>query len=134
MKPGTIFLRAGCRLPDGLGLKQEQLGDSWMSADNMASTALDAAVRGAGWHFMWLAAPCSRRGFGRTEESATKHAIIHALSRIRARFNAAELESIQIARYPRFWIAKATVSTRHVQQAASLSIVDEMSIRQLSPQ
>lgn len=133
MKPGTIFLRAECRLPDGLGLKQEQFSHSWMSAENMASTTLDAAVRGAGWHFMWLAAPCSRRGFGLTAEAATRHAITRALALIRARFNAAELEAIQIARYPRFWIARATLSTRHIQQAASLSAVDEMSIQQLSP-
>lgn len=99
----------------------------------MASTALDAAVRGARWHFMWLADACSRRGFGLTRESATRHATMRALAQIRARFNAAELESIQSAQYPRFWIARATLRTRHIQQAASLSVVDEISVWQLSP-
>jgi hypothetical protein len=133
MKPEAVFLRTECKLPEGLGLVQEKFNHSWMSARNMTSTVLDAAIRGAGWHFLWLVDRSSGCSFGLTVESATRHATVRALVQVKARFNAAELESVHVARYPRFWIARATLSTHHIQEAASLSAADQMSIRQLAP-
>jgi hypothetical protein len=129
-----MFLRAGCTLPNGLDLKQVQFGNSWMSVENAANTALDAAVRKAGWHFMWIVNACSRFGFGRTGASAAKRAITRALEQTQARFNAAELGSIKMSQYPGFQIARATLLTRHIQERASLGLIDEMIFRQLAPQ
>jgi len=96
------------------------------------STALDEKVRNAGWHFMWLEDAHSSHSVGATETSAVTKAIARALNRIKDRFNAAELESIKISKYPGFRIAKITLHTRHIQQHASLGLVDEMTIRQLA--
>jgi hypothetical protein len=127
-----MFLRAGCALPDGLDLNQVRFGNSWMSVEN-ASSALDEAVRNAGWHFMWIVNACSRFGFGRTGASAAKQAITRALEQTQARFNAAELGAIRISQFPGFQVARATLHTRHIQEDASLSLIDEMTIRQLAP-
>jgi len=126
-----MFLRAGCLLPAGLGLKQMPFSEAWMSVEDMLSAMLDKRVRAKGWHFMWLEGSCSRFGIGRTEQSAVGKAMTLALNQIKSRFNAAEVDSIRVSKYFGFCVAKITLYSRQIQQQTSLSLVDEMTIRQL---
>ena len=75
---------------------------------------------------------CPFRRVGRTATSAIDKAIASALDRIKDRFNAAELESVSVSKYLGFRVAKITLYARQIQQQASLSLVDEMTIRQLT--
>jgi hypothetical protein len=119
-------------LPDGLDLIQERFCGTWMSVKDTMAAALDVKVRNAGWHFMWLEDAYARFGVGRTATSAIDKAIASALDRIKDRFNAAELESVNVSKYRGFWVAKITLYARQIQHQASLSLVDEMTIRQLA--
>ena len=112
----AILLRVGCALPDRLHLKLQPFGKSWMSVENAAPAQLDLAVRDKGWRFMWIESAFSRLGFGRTDESATSRAVTRALAQVKTNFNAAELSSVHVARYPGLRIAKATLYTRQIQQ------------------
>jgi hypothetical protein len=132
MKPCAMFLRTECVLPHGLDLVQEQFCETWMSIEDTTSSVLDGKVRNAGWHFMSLAGVCSSSAVGRTAASAIDKAIAGALKRIQERFNAAELDSIKVSKYPGFQVARITLHARHIQQHASLGLVDEMTIRQLA--
>jgi acetolactate synthase regulatory subunit len=105
-----------------------------MCVENAAPAQLDLAVREAGWHFMWIESACSRLGWGRTNEVAANRAIARALAQTEARFNAAELGVLRVWRYLGFRICKATLHARHIQQRASLGLIDELSIRQLAPE
>jgi len=127
-----MFLRTACTLPEGLALRQDEFCGTWMSVKDTMSAALDLKVRNAGWHFMWLADAYSHHGIGLTATTAIDKAITRALSRVKARFNAAELNSVKISKYPGFHIAKITLHSRHIQQQASLGLVDEMTIRRLA--
>jgi hypothetical protein len=93
--------------------------------EETTAQVFDIMIRRAGWHFMWIQGACSRRGFGLTNEAATQRALEHALGGIAARFNAAELDSIHIARYPGFYVAKVTLQPRQIQQYTSLDIAGE---------
>jgi hypothetical protein len=126
-----MFLRTGCTLPDGIDLIQEQFCEKWMLVTDTIAAALDVNIRNVGWHFMWFAGSYSRLGAGRTAESAIGKAITLALNQVNGRFNAAELDSIHVRKYPGFRVAKVTLHARHIQQAASLGLVDEMTIRQV---
>jgi hypothetical protein len=134
VKPPAIFLRVGCVLPSGLHLKQKPFDKAWTSVENAAPAQLDLAVRDIGWHFMWIEQACSRHGYGTTEQSAVAHAITCALTQTPARFNAAELGSVRVSKYLGLHVAKATMHARHIQQNASLGLIDEMTIRELAPQ
>lgn len=92
-----------------------------MSIEDATSTVLDEKIRAAGWHFIWLADPCSCSGVGKMATSAIDKAIDGALKRIQGRFNAAELDSINISKYPGFQVARVTLHARHIQQQVSLS-------------
>jgi hypothetical protein len=124
----------GCVLPNGLHLIQKPFDTKWMSVENAAPAQLDLAVREAGWHFMWIESACSRLGCGRTDEAASNRAITRALTQTKARFNAAELGLLRVSRYLGFRVAKATLHTRHIQERASLGLIDELTIRQLAPE
>lgn len=121
-----MFLRTGCVLPKGVELLQEPLSTGWTIAQDTVAAALDRKIRAVGWHFMWLQNSASRRGFGRTDENAIRSALTHALEQVRGRFNAAELESLQVVHYPGFRIARVALRARQIQQNTSLDPIDEI--------
>jgi hypothetical protein len=117
--PHAMFLRTECVLPYGLDL-----------ITRAVLRNMDVCQRC--WHFMWLEDAYARFGVGRTATSAIDKAIASTLDRIKDRFNAAELESVSVSKYVGFWVAKMTLYARQIQHQASLSLVDEMTIRQLA--
>jgi hypothetical protein len=90
--------------------------------EEIPALVFDTMVRQAGWHFMWLQEASSRRGIGLTEEAATRRALSLALKGVSKRFNAAELDFIQITEYPGFQVANVTVQTLQIQRHASLNV------------
>jgi hypothetical protein len=125
VKLHSVFLRKRCILPDRLDPLQEPIGDNWTRVEELTSSILDRMIRQAGWHFMWMQGTCSRRGFGLTQESAADRALASALKGIARRFNAAELDSVLVTKYPGFHIAKVTLQPRQIQQHTSLDIYIE---------
>jgi hypothetical protein len=79
-------------------------------------------IRKAGWHFMWIQGSHSRIGYGATEETAIHRAATHALKEVTRRFNAAEIDSLRIRKYPGFYVAKVTMQPRQIQQDTSLDV------------
>jgi hypothetical protein len=92
----------------------------WTLVEEITAMVFDTMVRQAGWHFMWLQGASSRRGFGTTQDEASARALVRALGGISRRFNAAELDAVQVKKYLGFYIAKVTVQPRHIQENASL--------------
>jgi len=121
----SVFLRSGCILPDRVDPLKVPFGESWTQIEKIEAPAFDAMIRRAGWHFIWVQGACSRRGFGRTEESAVHQALTRALDGVAYRFNAAEFDSLRITHYPGFYIANVTVQARRIQQNTSLDGPDE---------
>ncbi len=124
MKQHAIFLREGCTLPDRFALKQERFCLGWMLIEGLAAVTLDAKIRGAGWHFMCLIGSNSRRGCGRTREGAIRRALERALKITPGRFNASELDSCQVKRYPGFHMARVILQPRRIQRNAAWDLVD----------
>jgi hypothetical protein len=122
MKLHSVFLRSECVLPDRLNLRLQPFGETWSVVEEIPALVFDTMIRRAGWHFMWLQDACSRRGIGLTEEAAIRRALSHALKGISKQFNAAEIDSLQIAEYPGFQVADVRIQTLQIQQHASLNI------------
>ncbi len=122
MKLHSVFLRRECILPDPLEPCLERIGEEWSVVEEIPALVFDSMIRQAGWHFMWLQEACSRKGIVLTEEAAVGRALSRALNGVSKRFNAAELDSVRITRYPGFQIANVTVQTLQIQRQASLNI------------
>lgn len=125
MKLHSVFLRNECILPKRLDPLREPVGDGWMRVEEIPASVFDTMIRQAGWHFMWILRPSARRGFGITQDAATRRALISALRGVASRFNAAELDSIRISKYPGFYIANVILQSRQIQEHTSLDSVDE---------
>jgi hypothetical protein len=125
LKLHSVFLRNECILPKRLDPLREPVGDGWMRVEEIPASVFDTMIRQAGWHFMWILRPSARRGFGITQDAATRRALIGALRGVASRFNAAELDSIRISKYPGFYIANVILQSRQIQEHTSLDSVDE---------
>ncbi len=112
-------------MPKRLDPLREPVGDGWMRVEEIPASVFDTMIRQAGWHFMWILRPSARRGFGITQDAATRRALISALRGVASRFNAAELDSIRISKYPGFYIANVILQSRQIQEHTSLDSVDE---------
>ena len=131
MNPHRVFLREGCVLPQLSDLRQTAFCDGWTEASGTLVTQLDFGVRGAGWHFMWIAGSHSSRGTGGTQEIAVHTGLVRALGKIGRRFNAAELGSIEERSLWGFTMANVTIHARHIQMHTSLDCLEGRSIPQL---
>lgn len=126
MKLHSVYLRKGCVLPDRLDPLQEPIGDKWALVEEIPALVFETMIRQAGWHFIWIKGPCSRRGFGTTQEEAANRALGRALARVGRRCNAAELDFFHVAKYPGFYIAIVTLEPRQIQQYTALDLAGEM--------
>jgi hypothetical protein len=88
-------------------------------------SVFDTMIRQAGWHFIWMSGSCSRRGFGRTREEAIDRALLRALGAVNKQCNAAEFNSVHVAKYPGFSVANVTVQRHRIQQNTSFDIADQ---------
>lgn len=121
MNINTVFLRDECILPRQFDLLQEPFSRGWAEAVGTAATELDTRIRGAGWHFMWLADSYSSQALGRTPETAIHRALARTLPAVRGRFNAAELDSVRVTSFAGLHFARVTVHARQIQRRASLN-------------
>lgn len=123
MKLHSVFLRSDCILPERLDPCLQPISEKWSVVEEIPALVFDTMIRRAGWHFMWLQDAFSRRGVGLTEEAAIRQALLRALKGVSKRFNAAELDFLQITEYPGFQIANVRIQTLLIQRHASLNIV-----------
>lgn len=120
MRPHAVFLRESCILPFRLDPHRELIGNGWAVVEDIASPVFDTMIRQAGWHFMWIHGASVRRGFGKTQQSASGKALTRALNRVASRCNAAELDTVRNARWLGFHMVTITVQPRQIQQRTSL--------------
>ena len=124
LKLHSVFLRTSCILPQNLDPLRAPFGDNWTHVEEIGTPVFDTMVRHAGWHFICVQGTFSRRGFGVTRDDATHRAVVRALMVVTRQHNAAELDSVQVTKYPGFHVARATVQARQIQQHTLLGIPD----------
>jgi hypothetical protein len=74
---------------------------------------------------MWIGEGSRRGGVGQTSQEAIASALKLALRHVSERFNAAEVESIEVKKYPWFVVAKVKVYPYQIQQSGVLSSFDQ---------
>ena len=112
-------------MPDRLDPVRESFGENWMLVELITAQIFDTMIRQAGWYSIWMPGSCSRRGFGLTQENATRRALAHALRIVPKQFNAAEFDSVQVAKYLGLFVANVIIHPREIQQYTSLDIADQ---------
>jgi hypothetical protein len=124
----TMLLREGAELPDGLKLVTEEFREGWNLLRSGDVHYLDKKIRRRRWHLLRIDEESLRSGVGRKSQEAIAGALKLALRRIDVRFNAAEVEYIEVKRYPWFFIAKVRVHPYQIQQSAVLAVSNEAAL------
>ena len=120
MKAHAVFLRQGCSLPPLLHLPQIEVCKEWMQIEELDAASFDKVIHQTGWHFFWIQASFTRRGYGTSRQRAIDRALGHALSGVAIRFNAAELGSVDVQQVLGIHIATVKVFTRQVKHHTAL--------------
>jgi hypothetical protein len=131
LKLHTLFLRQHCILPDQIDLNKEPFCKGWETVIGFLASELDAGIRKAGWHFMWMTDSQSSIGLGATAETANRHAVINALKRVNGRFNSAELGSLRIRNCMGIRIAQVELRARQIQRPSSLTLAAESRLQEV---
>jgi hypothetical protein len=130
----TMLLRGRVEVPGDLSLVTEEFQEGWSFVQSGDTHWLDKEIRQRGWHFIWIGEGSRRGGVGQTSQEAIASALKLALRRVSERFNAAEVESIEVKKYPWFVVAKVKVYPYQIQQGAVLSASDgATTLRAVSP-
>jgi hypothetical protein len=129
MNACSLLLRSGILLPKKLSLSGQQIYDGWVSVDSENVHDVDKRIRVLGWHLMWLTLDSSGAGVGLTGAMALSRAMRSALERLNSRFNTAELVDATVKKYLGFHVAHVKLASRHIQECASLGLVDEVAFR-----
>ena len=121
----NLLLRAHIELPDGLKLVTNEFREGWDFARTVDSHRLEINIVTQGWSFTRIANGSLRSGVGETSQEAVASALKLALRRISAYFNAAEVEHIELTKYPWFFLARVRVNPFRIQQGAALPMPEE---------
>lgn len=121
----NMLLRARTELPNGLSLATEEFREGWNFVKTVNVQRLEKRILMRGWNFIKIPDESLRSGVGDTSQEAIASALKLALRRIGARFNAAEVEHIELTQYPWFFLARVRVFPFRIQQGAALPASDD---------
>ncbi len=121
----TMLLREGTKLPGDLKIATEEFREDWNLIRSGDAHWLDKKIRRRRWYLLWIDEGSLRSGVGNTSQEAIAGALKLALRQVGARFNAAEVEHIELKQYPWFFIAKVRVRPYQIQQSAALPVADQ---------
>ena len=120
-----MLSRERVQLPDAFKVVTEEFRERWNFVRSGDVHWLDKQIRTRGWHFMWIDEGLRRSGIGHTSQEAIANALKLALRRVSEHFNAAEVEHIELKKYPWFFVASVRIYPYQIQQSAVLSVSDE---------
>ncbi len=118
----TMFLRRHMELPDKLTLATEEFREGWNIVRSGGARRLDREIRRHGWHFIRIGEGSLSSGVGQTSQEAIAGALKLALRCLSERFNAAEVEHIELKVYPWFSLARVTVYPYQIGRIAVVPV------------
>ena len=113
---GSILVREGTHLPNGLLLQGESHSNGWVAASD-TRRAFETTIRGAGWTFFFMAGEIKATAFGFNRQKALRA----ALKRLTTDVESQQCNSIEITRvagksFLGFPYTSVSAHARHLQK------------------
>ncbi len=121
VNPGALFIRDRFVGPPNVTVETHTAEHGWSEVLEKEQVGLDLKVRNAGWHFFWIAASFTRRGFGRSFEAAGSHSVQRSLNVIGRSYNAAEIERVENHSVFGVHVSRVTLRARQIQSTGQLA-------------
>jgi len=118
----NMLLRTPLALPEDLGVATETFREGWQFVRTANAKKMKQKIKARGWNFIRIGDGSLRSGVGDTSQEAIASALRLALLRVGKQFSAAEVEHIEISRYPWFFLARVRVYPYWIQQSEDLPL------------
>jgi hypothetical protein len=123
IEAGSLMLRTGVPQPGALRISTTPYSRDWDVVVSHDGVALERAVRGVGWHFMFVAGVVRAMALGRIEGTNARHAVDRLLAKIQAQdFNAAEVTEISTKHFLGIPYLSVCAHARHLQQGNTFQL------------
>src|SRR5258706_6494791 len=122
IKAGTVLIKEGTLLPDGLTFESESYSPGWRSIRGLDGYAMDRKTHDAGWTFFYLAGENSASAFGPEGQETVRKALKRILAGLKSgKFNSLEITRVAFKHF--FGVPYAAVSfhMRNMQDSMFLS-------------
>jgi hypothetical protein len=123
VQAGTILIKESPLSPGLFGLEIEPYSGTWNAVKTLDGLGVDRKIRGAGWHFFFMAAEVKAMFFGATGTKKIQNALLRIFGKIETRqqpFNALEITGIVTRRFLGVPYTIVSAHSRHIQQSCYL--------------
>jgi hypothetical protein len=121
MKAGSILIKKGAVLPQGLQIESGPCVAGWKRVENFDGPGLDRAVRQAGWTFFCLAGEIKSTAFGFNTEKMARRAVARILAQARPQqFNSLAITEVSSKRFLGLPYVCVHAQSRHIQESLFL--------------
>jgi len=81
---GTILIKEGTLLPEGLQLESDPYLKGWRLVKNLGSSGMDRQLCEAGWTFFYMAGEVDAMVFGSESEKTTRRAVKKVIANMKS--------------------------------------------------
>jgi hypothetical protein len=118
---GTILIKDGTVLPEGLRLEGEPYLKGWKLVKSFDSSGLDRKLCEAGWTFFFMASEIKATAVGSDLEKTTRRAVKNVVRGMRAdKLNCLEIAQVVAKRFLGLPYVTVSVHLRHIQESMVL--------------
>jgi len=118
---GTILMKEGTLLPEGLQLVSEPYSKGWKLVQNLDARGLDRKIHEAGWTLFFMAQEVHATAIGSELKNTTRRAVRRAIAHIKSdRLNCLEITQLAAKRFLGHWCVNLTAHPRHIQESMFL--------------
>jgi len=118
---GTILMKEGTLLPEGLQLESEPFSKRWKLVQNLDARGLDRKIHEAGWTLFFMAHEVNATAIGSELKNTTRRAVRRAIAHIKSdRLNCLEITQLAAKRFLGHWRVNLTAHPRHIQESMFL--------------
>jgi hypothetical protein len=118
---GTILIKEGTPLPEGMQLDSAPYSTGWRLAKNFDGGELDRKIHDAGWNFFYMAGEIKVSVFGRDGEVTRRKAVGQILVKLRFdKFNCLEITQVSAKRFLGLPYVSVAAHWRHIQESLVL--------------
>ena len=125
---GTILIKDGTLLPEGLQLESDPYLKGWRLVKRPGSSGIDRKLCEAGWTFFYMASEVDARAFGSESEKTTRRAVKKAIANMKSgKFNCLEISRVAAKHFLGLPCVNVAGHPRHVQESIYLFHAKHMS-------
>ena len=125
VRAGTILIKESPLTLGLFGLEIERYSGKWSMVKTLDGLGVDRKIRGAGWHFFFMAAEVKAMFFGATGENKIQNALLRIFGKIKTEtgqqpLNALEITGIATKRFLGVPYTIVSAHSRHIQRSCYL--------------